>query len=126
MHNPISSPATGANGQGNASQAQANTASAYAPSAISREFHNFLADIEDLIKESTSLTGDELARARAKISDRVAVARASAEAMGDNIAQHARQTASETNDYVHAQPWKVLGATAAVALLLGIVIARRS
>ncbi|MWV17378.1 DUF883 family protein [Pseudomonas sp. L-22-4S-12] len=126
MHTPTASPATDANGQGNACQAQANTASACAPSAISREFHNFLADIEDLIKESTSLTGDELARARAKLNDRVAMAKTYAEAMGDNITQHARQTASETNDYVHAQPWKVLGATAAVALLLGIVIARRS
>lgn len=120
MHNPTSS----TNGQGSATPATAENGTA--PSAMSREFHNFLADIEDLIQQTTSLTGDELARARVKLNTRVAAAKASAEDIGDNLALRARQTASVTNDYVHEQPWKVVGASAAIAFLLGVVIARRS
>lgn len=126
MHTPTSTAETGANGQGSGTPAIARVENAASSSAISREFYNFLADIEDLIKETTSLTGDELASARVKLNARVAAAKASAEEIGDNIALRARQTASVTNDYVHEQPWKVLGASAAIAFLLGIVIARRS
>jgi ElaB/YqjD/DUF883 family membrane-anchored ribosome-binding protein len=94
--------------------------------SVSREFHNVLADIEDLIKATTSLTGDELARAKAKLTERLASARKSATDMGDALATRARDAASMTDDYVHAQPWKAIGAGAAVAFLLGLLLARRN
>lgn len=102
-------------------------ATSHAPqSGISREFHNLLADIEDLIKETTSLSGDDLARARAKLNARIAAAKTSVEGMGDTVTHRARQTATVTNDFVHEQPWKAVGASAAVAFLMGMVVARFS
>ena len=94
-------------------------------SNMSREFHNFLADIEDLIKATTSLTGEDLARATAKLSERVTAAKESVEEMSGAIAQQARKTAADTNDYVHEQPWQAIGAAAAIAFLLGFVLSRR-
>lgn len=94
-------------------------------SKVSREFHDFLADIEDLVKETTSLTGEDLSRAKAKLSARVAQAKESVEDMGVAMADRARKGATATNEYVHEQPWKVIGASAAVAFLLGFVLARR-
>lgn len=91
----------------------------------SREVHDFLADIEDLIRETTSLTGEDLAQAQAKLRARVVAAKESLEAVGNSIAQQARQTATVTNDYVHQQPWKVLAACTSVAFLLGLIVARR-
>ena len=41
---------------------------------VSREFSNFIADIEDLLKETATLTGDDLSRAKAAISARVSAA----------------------------------------------------
>lgn len=93
---------------------------------VSREFHDFLADIEDLIKQTTSLTGDDLARARVKLNARVAAAKDSVEAIGDDVAQRARKVANDTNAYVHEQPWKAIGASAVIGLLLGVVLARRN
>lgn len=98
---------------------------ALAPSGISREFNNLLADIEDLIKEATSLTGEDLTAARNKLNARIAEARAAAQVVSDSVVQRARQTAGVANDYVHEQPWKALGAGAAVAFLLGFILARR-
>jgi ElaB/YqjD/DUF883 family membrane-anchored ribosome-binding protein len=95
-------------------------------SNVTREFHNFLADIEDLIKATTSLTGEDLARATAKLSERVATAKESIEDMGDTIVLKARKTAASTSSYVHANPWKAIGAGAALAFLLGFVVSRRS
>lgn len=124
MQNTTSFSPASANGQdSNDSSPARHNAS---PSSVSREFHNFLADIEDLIKEATSLTGDDLARAKVKLNARIATAKASAEDMSESVVQRARQTANVTNAYVHEQPWKAVGASAAIAFLLGLVIARRS
>ncbi len=38
----------------------------------------------------------------------------------------ARKTAETTNTYVHEQPWNAIGASAAVGLLLGYLLARRN
>ena len=96
-----------------------------AMSDASSEFHNFLSDIEDLVKETTTLTGEDLSRAKAKLSERLAEARESVGEMGNAIAQKARNTATVTNDYVHEQPWKAIGAGAAIGLLVGFALARR-
>jgi ElaB/YqjD/DUF883 family membrane-anchored ribosome-binding protein len=97
------------------------------PSRVSREYHHFVADIEDLIADATSLTGDDLARAKAKIRDRIAAAKVSIEEMGGVIVQRARKTAVATDTYVREQPWKAVGIGAGVGLLLGFVftLARR-
>jgi len=73
----------------------------------------------------TSLTGEDLARAKAKLTERVATAKKSVEEMGGAIASQARKSATATNDYVHANPWQAIGIGAAVGLLLGFVLARR-
>lgn len=94
-------------------------------SGVSLEFRNFLADIEDLIKQTTSLTGDDLAEARAKLDERVAAVKESIEEMGGATVERARRTAADANEYVHEQPWQAIGVGAVAGLLLGLVLARR-
>lgn len=115
---------TGINGQGDADPAVTPTASG--DSAVSREFTSVIADAEDLLKATTGITGDDLARIRAQLATGVAAARQSLRQMGGTIADGARKTAATTDAYVHEQPWKVIGASAAVAFLLGMLIARRN
>ena len=88
------------------------------------EFRNFISDIEDLIKASTSLSGDDLVRAKAALSARVHKAKESVEKMGGDIAEQARHTAKATNSYVHEHPWQSMGIGAAVGLLIGALFAR--
>ena len=110
----------GFNGQGDA------TPVATAGAAVSREFTNVLADAEDLLKATTAITGEDLARIRAQLAKGVAAAKQSIEDMGGAVADSARKTAKATDTYVHEQPWKVIGASAAVAFLLGVLVARRT
>jgi len=112
----------GSNGHGDAKSG----AMAGAGSAVSREVTNVLADAEDLIRATTSFTGEDLARIRARLADGVAAAKKSMNEMGTAIATSARQTAASTDAYVHEQPWKAIGVTAAVAFLVGILVARRN
>lgn len=113
----------------NSSAANANskdTSVGEVTSGVAREFHSFVADIEDLIKATTNLTGEELTRAKAKLNQRIASAKTSVEDMSETIVNRARKTAETTNTYVHEQPWNAIGASAAVGLLVGYLLARRS
>ena len=95
-------------------------------SAISNEFHNFLQDVEDLFKSTTSMTSDDLAKVKAKLNTRIEAAKEVVGDVSDDLAYKARRTAAITNHYVHEQPWTVIGAGAAVSFLIGFLLARRA
>lgn len=114
------------NGLGIGSTPSTGAPDAAEPTGASGEFHNFIADIEDLITSMTPLTGEDLARAKAKLSERVAIARESVAEMGTQISHSARKTARVTNLYVQEHPWQAVGIGAALGLLLGVLVARRN
>ena len=93
---------------------------------VSREFSHFISDIEDLLKETATLTGDDLSRAKAAISARVSAAKESIDGLGYSVSDRVRKSSALTNEYVHEQPWKAIGAVAAVAFALGLVFTRRT
>lgn len=95
-------------------------------SAIAREFHNLVADIEDLLKATTHLTGEDLVKAKAKLQERVAAAKDSIEEMGETVAHRARKTAAVTNNYVHEKPWNAVGIGIFAGVLLGYLLTRRA
>jgi ElaB/YqjD/DUF883 family membrane-anchored ribosome-binding protein len=81
--------------------------------------------VEDLIKASTSLTGDDLARAKANLSARVAAARAFVEEMPGAISDRTRNTVKVADGYARERPWQAIGIAAAVGLLIGVLLGRR-
>jgi ElaB/YqjD/DUF883 family membrane-anchored ribosome-binding protein len=95
------------------------------PSGIAQEFRDFVTEVEDLVKASTSLTGDDLARAKAKLYARVAAARAFVEQTPGAVSARARNTAKVADGYVRERPWQTIGITAAVGLLIGFLLGRR-
>lgn len=114
------------NGQGVEAKPVAPATAGGAGSALSREAHSFLADIEDLVKATTSLTGEDLTRAKARLAERIAAARASVERMGGAIADGSRHAALATDGFVHERPWQAIGIGAALGVLVGFLIARRA
>ncbi len=92
----------------------------------SREFHGFISDIEHLITSMTPLSGEDLARAKVKLSERVTAAKQSLSEANDEIADRARKTARHTDRYVHEYPWQAIGVGAALGLLIGIAVTRRN
>jgi ElaB/YqjD/DUF883 family membrane-anchored ribosome-binding protein len=94
--------------------------------AVSREVGNVIADAKDLLTATTSLTGADITRLRAQLAQGVVAAKNSLNEMGGAIADGARKTAATTDAYVHANPWPVIGVSAAIAFLLGIFVARRA
>jgi len=126
MQAKASAPDTGANGQTLDAAAPALAIAGSTGSALSREAHNFLADIEDLVRATTSLTGEDLARAKAKLAERIAAAKAAVGKMGAAIADGTRDAARATDGFVHERPWQAVGIGAALGLLVGVLVARRA
>lgn len=93
---------------------------------ISQEFKSFVADIETMIKETASLSGDDLARAQIKINQRILSAKQHINRAANSIAHQAveqtRKAAVRTNEYVHEQPWAVIGTGALVSFVLGLLL----
>lgn len=93
---------------------------------VSSELYKFLADIEDLVKATNLLTGEELAKAKAELNERIATAKVSVAHLGNKMAHQARKTAGITNNYVHDQPWQVIAGGTVIGFLFGYLLARRS
>lgn len=116
----------GSNGHSAGSTSTRRPTANAAPAGITQEFKNFVADMEDLIEAGTSLTGEDLARAKANLYARVATARAFVEQVPGAISDRARNTAKDADHYVREQPWQAMGMTAAVGLLIGFLLGRRA
>jgi ElaB/YqjD/DUF883 family membrane-anchored ribosome-binding protein len=95
-------------------------------SGLVREYHKLLADLEDLIGSASTLTSEELGRAKAALTSRVASARASALQMGNAVTERVQAGARATDQYVHNQPWQAVGISAVAGILVGFLIGRRS
>lgn len=93
---------------------------------ISKEFKTFVHDVESLIKETASLTGDDLARAKIKLNQRIQSAKQSIGSASGTILEQARKTVSRTNNYVHEKPWGIIAAGAAASFVLGMLVSHRS
>ena len=93
--------------------------------ALSGELRDFLSDIEDLVKATASLTGDELDRAKEKLTERVTAAKESLDELTTEVSARAVKTAKATDAYVHEQPWQAIGVGAGIGFLLGFLVARR-
>lgn len=92
---------------------------------LSNEFKNFVNDVERLIKETASLTGDDLARAKIKLNQRINLAKHTINNATSSLMDEARKTATATNEYVHDKPWTVIGAGALVSFMLGVLIGQK-
>ena len=82
-------------------------------------------DADHLLKEVASSTAAEFSAARSSIGARLADARYRIDDACAAMTDRARVVADVTQEYVQENPWKVLGVTAAVALLVGALLSRR-
>jgi ElaB/YqjD/DUF883 family membrane-anchored ribosome-binding protein len=97
------------------------TAAEALESDVAQRLRNLIADIGELIKSGSSLTVEELGRAKAKLRARIAAARVVLE----DVSARARDTAREADRYVRERPWQAIGISAGVGLLIGFLVGRR-
>lgn len=92
---------------------------------VLKEFKSFLNDVEDIFQSTASLTGEDLTKAKAQLKQRINSAKETVGEASGNVFAQARKTAAITNNYVHEQPWTVIGTGVALSFLVGFLLARR-
>jgi len=84
-----------------------------------------IADAEELLRATANQAGERIGVARERIQDSVHQAKVKLAEVEAVLMERAKQAARYTDDYVQENPWRVVGAAAAVGLLLGLLLSRR-
>ncbi|MDN3922584.1 DUF883 family protein [Roseateles violae] len=90
-----------------------------------RDLHSVVAEAEALLKATAGQASEGSAELRAKVQDSLDRARRHLHDLQDAAIEKARAAGRATDDYVHENPWQMMGVAAAVGLLLGMLISRR-
>lgn len=79
--------------------------------------------INNFVKSTKTLTGDELMHAKATFNKYVESATHSLDAVGCSISERAKTSVKASNEYAHAHPWR-LAAISSGILLIGLGVSR--
>lgn len=80
---------------------------------------------EDLLRATSTQTGEKLQEARARAEESLRIARARISEIEQEGVRRAREAAGATEAYVRENPWQSLGVAAGIGLLLGLLVRRR-
>jgi ElaB/YqjD/DUF883 family membrane-anchored ribosome-binding protein len=89
------------------------------------EFVSMLTEAEDLLKRAGAETGERARDLRAQVEGKLLGAKLRLQELEGEAVDRAREAARFTDDYVHDNPWRVIGIAAAVGFLVGLVVSRR-
>jgi ElaB/YqjD/DUF883 family membrane-anchored ribosome-binding protein len=92
---------------------------------LTSDLRQVIADTEELLRMSSSETGDSAAEVRSRIQNRLQAARAQLTELQDMAVAKAKAAGHATDEFVHENPWRSIGIAAAVGLVVGVLIARR-
>ena len=96
---------------------------------LRRDLHNVAGQVEALLDRLGDQGSERLHDLRDRVSNFTAGfgagARDRISALDTSVRSGARQAAKVTDIYVHDHPWRVIGAGAAVGLLIGYLLSRR-
>ena len=84
-----------------------------------------MADAEALIKVTANQGGEALLTARGKAEESIARARAKMSDIEEALMLRTKAAVEATDAYVHENPWQAIGVSAALGVLVGLLISRR-
>ncbi|MDO8412555.1 MAG: DUF883 family protein [Gallionellaceae bacterium] len=87
-----------------------------------RDFGNVINEAEQLLKSIAHEGGDRTAALRAKMEQNLNTAKQRLQDLEGTIIEKGKLAARATNEYVHENPWRSIGAVAGVSIITGIAI----
>lgn len=87
------------------------------------QLQKFFDDVEELLRRVSDVSDADVSRLRKRVEASIGHAKDAVESGAHAAVEKTRAAAQATDAYVHRNPWAAIGATAAVGLLLGALIA---
>src|SRR5688500_17538647 len=88
------------------------------------EFSNLVEAMEDVFSAAAEDGGEKLSELKGQAEASLKKAKARLGVLEKNTMAKARKIASDSDDYVHENPWTAIGVGAGVGLLLGLLSGR--
>ena len=98
---------------------------AEAKNKLAADFNTVIEDTEELLQATASQASEKVVAARARVQESIKLAKQKIGATQDVAVEKAKAAVGATDDYVHAHPWSMIGAAAAIGALIGMLISRR-
>jgi ElaB/YqjD/DUF883 family membrane-anchored ribosome-binding protein len=93
--------------------------------ALVKDMKAVIGDTDGLLRGMAGATADGYAATRAKVEGKLGEAKTKLDETRTRIAARAKGFADTGETYVKDNPWKVVGATAVLGLVLGYLLRRR-
>jgi ElaB/YqjD/DUF883 family membrane-anchored ribosome-binding protein len=90
------------------------------------EFAAVLTEAEGMLKAAAAETGEKARDLRAQVEAKLLSAKLRLQELEGQAVERAKAAAQATDEYVHTHPWRAIGIAAAVGLVAGLLINRRS
>lgn len=84
-----------------------------------------MADAEELVKLTAGTAGEKLSDVRSRLASNLADAKLKMGDLEAAVVAKTKEVARATDDFVHENPWRSIGAAAGAAFLLGLLVGRR-
>ena len=85
-----------------------------------------LAEAEEMLKRAAVETGDKARDLRSQVETKLLRAKLSLQELEGEAVDRAKAAARATDDYVHDNPWRAVGIAAAVGVVVGLLMNRRT
>ena len=92
---------------------------------LMRDLKNVISDAESWLRSGSSLSGEDLKADKAKFERTIINAKDGLINLEEAVVEKTKATVKATDDYVQENPWKAIGISAAVGVLIGALISRR-
>jgi ElaB/YqjD/DUF883 family membrane-anchored ribosome-binding protein len=86
------------------------------------DFSKVVADAEGLLKAVRDVPGEKAEAMRASVEARLGAAKERLRSIQDSAVQKTRETARVADEYVHENPWPLIGAAALVGFVVGYLV----
>jgi ElaB/YqjD/DUF883 family membrane-anchored ribosome-binding protein len=87
------------------------------------DFNRVVSDTEALLRAMASVPGEKASALRASVEDNLKAAKTRVREIQGAAYEKGTAAARATDEYVHENPWTLIGVAAAVGLIVGLVIA---
>jgi ElaB/YqjD/DUF883 family membrane-anchored ribosome-binding protein len=90
------------------------------------DFAAVLAEAEEMLKRAAAETGDTARDLRSQVETKLLRAKLSLQELEGQAVDRAKAAARAPDDYVHDNPWQAIGIAAAVGVVVGLLMNRRT
>jgi len=106
--------------------AQARTAIEDQTNTLAHDFEDVVTDAQELLETMGSEGGAKISDMKKRVQASIDAARKQLGELQVSVTEGAKAAAKTTDQYVHDNPWSAIGIGAALGVLVGCLLARRS